>query len=284
LNAATTTPSPKTTTTATIIVTGASSGIGKATSLRLTAAGYKVYGMARSHYKLQKMAEGMQNFVPVEFDVTKPEMFDSVLGQIITTDSNVYGLVNNAGYVEPGAIEDLSMENIRTQFETNFFGLIGITKKILPVMMAQKRGRIVNVSSMAGMVSLPTVGAYCATKHALEAITEALRMELWNTGVKVSSINPGVIDTNIHFVTNEKVSQLSKHSRFAKAYKKYLQTSPRGLQASVVADAIHDAISSTKPKYRYLLGSAREKAALRVSRIVPADTMHSLIAKRVLLE
>jgi short-subunit dehydrogenase len=265
-----------------IIVTGASSGIGKAASTRLAGAGYRVYGLARNFDRLQEMAGKLANFVPVEFDLTKPDRFDRVLDPI--TASGVFGLVNNAGYVEPGAIEDLSMESIRAQFETNFFGLVGVTKKVLPALIAQKEGRIVNVSSMAGMVSLPTIGMYCATKHALEAFTEALRMELWNTGIKVASINPGVIETNIHSVTDEKVSQLSKNSRFAKAYRKYLQETPRGLPASIVADAIYDAVSSPKPKYRYLLGSAREKAGVRLRRIAPDDTIHALVARRVLLE
>jgi short-subunit dehydrogenase len=262
-----------------VIVTGASSGIGKAASTKLAGAGYKVYGLARSFDKLQEMARRLANFVPVEFDVARPDRFDKVLDPIIA--SGVFGLVNNAGYVEPGAIEDLSMESIRAQFETNFFGLVGVTKKVLPTLIAQKEGRIVNVSSMAGMVSLPTIGMYCATKHALEAFTEALRIELWNTGIKVASINPGMIETNIHSVTDEKVSQL-KNSRFAKAYRKYLRETPRGLPASIVADAIHDAVSSPKPKYRYLLGSAKEKAGVRLRRIAPDDTIHALVARRVL--
>lgn len=139
-----------------VIVTGASSGIGKAASTKLAGAGYKVYGLARSFDKLQEMARRLANFVPVEFDVARPDRFDKVLDPIIA--SGVFGLVNNAGYVEPGAIEDLSMESIRAQFETNFFGLVGVTKKVLPTLIAQKEGRIVNVSSMAGMVSLPTIG------------------------------------------------------------------------------------------------------------------------------
>lgn len=265
-----------------IIVTGASSGIGKATSYRLANAGYRVYGLARSYAKLAEMAGELSNFVPIEFDVTKPDKFDQVLDPIINASGALFGLVNNAGYVEPGAIEDLSMESTRAQFETNFFGLVGITKKVLPALMAQKEGRIVNVSSMGGTVSLPMIGMYCATKHALEAFTEALRMELWNTGIKVASINPGVIKTNIHLVTDEKVSQL-KNSRFSKTYEKYLQRDkiPHGLPASIVADAIYDAVSSPRPKYRYLLGSAREKAAVRLRRIVPDDIIHSLVARHV---
>ena len=262
-----------------VVVTGASSGIGKVTSLKLANAGFKVYGLARSYDRLQEMANDLANFVPVEFDVTKPDKFEELLDPIIA--SGIFGLVNNAGYVEPGAIEDLSMDGIREQFETNFFGLVGITKKVLPALMAKREGRIVNVSSMAGLISLPTIGMYCATKHALEAFTEALCVELWNTGIKVASINPGVIETNIHSVTEKKVSKLT-NSRFAKSYRKYLQEAPKGLPASVVADAIFDALSSKRPKYRYLLGSIQEKVGVRLACIAPDDMIHSLVAKHVL--
>jgi short-subunit dehydrogenase len=260
-----------------VIVTGASSGIGKAASSALVGAGYKVYGLARSFDKLQELTEVLENFVPVEFDITKPEKFDHILYPIIS--SGVYGLVNNAGYVEPGAIEDLSMESIRSQFETNFFGHVTVTKKVLPALMAQREGRIVNVSSMAGMVPLPLIGIYCATKHALEAFTEAL-IELWDTGIKVATINPGVIETNIHSVTTQKVSRLA-NSRFLKAYERYLQKPTHGLPTTVVADAINDAISSSKPKYRYLLGSTREKIGVRLRRFAPDDLIHSLVANRI---
>jgi short-subunit dehydrogenase len=107
-------------------------------------------------------------------------------------------------------------------------------------------------------------------------------MELWNTGVKVSTVNPGVIDTNIHPVTEQKVSRL-QGSRFANVYTKYLQQQPQhGLPASRVADAIYDAIASPRPKYRYLLGSTREKLGLRIAHTVPDDIVHMLVAKRAL--
>ena len=137
-----------------IIVTGASSGIGSAASIKLVELGYQVFGLARRYDKLvslfssasdrlpkinTKMDEGL--FIPIECDITKPETFDNILNTIVSeaTGNNVYGLVNNAGYVEPGAIEDLDMNNLRGQFETNFFGLVGLTKKILPLMMQQKK-------------------------------------------------------------------------------------------------------------------------------------------------
>ncbi|HKU49037.1 MAG TPA: SDR family NAD(P)-dependent oxidoreductase, partial [Nitrososphaera sp.] len=190
-----------------IIVTGASSGIGKVSAVMLANAGYRVYGLARNYSKLAKVGTQLPSdrYIPLEFDITMPETFDRIISEI-ARGGQIFGLVNNAGYVEPGAIEDLAMSDLRAQFETNFFGLVGMTKQVLPFMLAQGEGRIVNISSMAGLVSLPLVGAYCATKHALEAVSEALCMELWNTGVRVISINPGVIDTNIHAITSGKVS------------------------------------------------------------------------------
>jgi short-subunit dehydrogenase len=133
-----------------VIVTGASSGIGKATVIKLIQSGYQVFGLARRYDKLVNLfsSESVSKenkkedfYIPIEFDITKPETFNNVLDVIISTTANentVYGLVNNAGYVEPGAIEDISMNNLRSQFETNFFGLVGFTKKVLPLMMIRR--------------------------------------------------------------------------------------------------------------------------------------------------
>ena len=247
----------------------------------LAKSGYRVFGLARSHDKLQELAKELPGeiYVPVEFDITHPDTFGSVIASIATR-GDIYGLVNNAGYVEPGAIEDISMVDLRIQFETNFFGLLGFTKQVLPLMLQKGEGRIVNVSSMAGLVTLPLIGAYCASKHALEAISDALKMELYNTGIKVVNINPGVIETNIHTITKLKTALL-KNSRFTSAYRKYLEQVPRGLPARVVAEAIVEAISSHNPKPRYIIGSGREKAGVRLRRYVPDKLFYSQVSKRL---
>ena len=137
--------------------------------------GYRVFGLARNYAKLQEIANLIptENFVPLEFDITRQEIFDKILADI-SLKGQIFGLVNNAGYVEPGAIEDLRMSSLYVQFETNFFGLLGLTKQVLPYMARFGEGRIVNVSSLAGLVTLPLIGAYCASKHALEAVSDAL--------------------------------------------------------------------------------------------------------------
>ena len=265
-----------------VIVTGASSGIGKVTSVMLADAGYRVIGLARNYDKLQELAGQISSamFFPIEFDVTKPETFERVISQI-AVKGQIYALVNNAGYVEPGAIEDLSMADLRVQFETNFFGLLGLTKHVLPHFMNHREGRIVNVSSMAGLVTLPLIGAYCATKHALEAATDALRMELWDSGIKVVTINPGVIDTNIHAITTGKVNKY-QGSRFENAYNRYLVQVPKGLDPKDVGYAVIDAVASKKPKQRYLVGNAKEKAGVRLRSLIPDSVFFSQVARRIL--
>lgn len=295
-----------------VIVTGASSGIGKATVIKLIQSGYQVFGLARRYDKLvnlfsselvSKENKKEDLYIPIEFDITKPETFNNVLDVIISTTANentVYGLVNNAGYVEPGAIEDISMNNLRSQFETNFFGLVGFTKKVLPLMMIRRNeegggggGRIVNVSSFAGLISLPLIGAYSATKFALEAVSDALRIEVWNKNIKIITINPGVIETDIYDVlktrtddlinnNNNSSSNNNGYSRFIEAYNKYfIKTNYNGLKSSVVADVICKSISSPNPKQKYIIGSTKEKIAIRLRPFIPDKLLSSLIAKQI---
>jgi short-subunit dehydrogenase len=281
-----------------IIVTGASSGIGKATVIKLVESGYQVFGLARRYDKLLSVVppellskeKNQELYVPIKFDITTPETFNDVLNTIFSksTGNTIYGLVNNAGYVEPGAIEDITMNNLRIQFETNFFGLMGFTKKVLPLMMQQYKaeGRILNVSSLAGLISLPLIGAYAATKHALEAVSDALRIEVWNTNIKIITINPGVIETNIYDVLKAKLDYMVKvnnnQSRFIGAYNKYFtkQNYP-GIKSSLVADVICGAISAPNPKQRYIIGSVKEKLAVRLRPLVPDRLFNSLLAKQI---
>ena len=270
-----------------MVVTGASSGIGKATVIQLINAGYQVFGLARNFAKLESVAAELPgnksgNFVPMTFDLTKPETFEDTITNIVdrVTSENVIGLVNNAGYVEPGAVEDFTMEGLRLEFETNFFGLVGLTKKILPIMLKNRSGRIVNVSSLAGLISLPIIGAYCASKHAVEAISDALRAETWNTGVKVISVNPGLIETNIHSITISKINP-QKQSRFRHAYSRYLEQVPKGKPPSAVASVIGEAISSPNPKLRYYVGSKKETIGVRLRPLLPDRIFYSQIAKRL---
>lgn len=264
-----------------VIVTGASSGIGRAATIMLAEEGYRVFGLARNHAKLTELAMQLppDQYYPIEFDITQENTFEKVISGI-AAKGQIFGIVNSAGYVEPGAIEDISMVSLRAQFETNFFGLVGLTKRVLPYMLKYTEGRIVNVSSMAGFVSLPLVGAYCATKYALEAVTDALRMELLSSGIKVIAINPGVIETNVHSITADKIESYM-NSRFSGAYKKYLLEMPGGMPSSVVGKAILHAIISKSPRHRYLIGSAKERAGLMLRSLIPDAVFYSQVARRI---
>jgi short-subunit dehydrogenase len=276
-----------------IIVTGGSSGIGKAAVIRLVQSGYQVFGLSRRYDQLLALSSELSSYklkddqyFPVIFDITRYDKFEEVLNNILSNSSEktIFGLVNNAGYVEPGAIEDITIENLRAQFETNFFGLVEFTKEVLPLMMQRKEGRIINVSSLSGLISLPLIGAYSATKHALEAISDALRMELWNTNIKVININPGVVETDIYRVIRLKLAIIEKEkkSRFSNAYNKYLNNIPSGLSAKIVANVIDQAIRSSTPKHRYIIGSSKEKLALRLRPFIPNKLFYSQVAKRIL--
>jgi short-subunit dehydrogenase len=172
---------------------------------------------------------------------------------------------------------------MRNQFETNFFGLVELTKKVLPLMLGNNQGRIVNISSVSGLISLPLIGAYSASKYALEAVTDALRMELWNTNIKVITINPGLVNTNINTVSKPKLDNLieKKSSRFSEIYRKYMYNVPEGLPPDSVANVILNAISSPKPKTRYIVGSMRVKLGVKMKKFVPDRIFFSQVAKRI---
>jgi short-subunit dehydrogenase len=276
-----------------IIVTGASSGIGRATLIKLVKVGYQVFGLARRYDRLTSIYSELPSltervesqYVPLEFDITKPEKFDSIIEDISSkADGNmIYGLVSNAGYVEPGAIEDITIQDIRTQFETNFFGLVELTKKVLPIMLKNNQGRIVNISSVAGLMALPLIGVYSASKYALEAVTDALRMELWNTNIKVITINPGLVDTNINTVSRPKLDNLidKKSSRFSEMYRKYMYNVPKGLPSDSVARVVLKALSSQKPNARYVVGPTTLTVGVKLKKFIPDRIFFSQIAKRI---
>jgi len=276
-----------------IIVTGASSGIGKAAVIKLVEAGYQVFGLARRYDSLTSIYSELSpsrerregDYIVLECDITKSYKFDDIINDIFlrAKGNMIYGLVNSAGYVEPGAIEDISIQNIRSQFETNFFGLVELTKKILPFMLANNQGRIVNISSVSGLISLPLIGAYSASKYALEAVADALRMELWDTNVKVITINPGLVNTNINTISKPKLDYIieKKSSRFSEIYRKYMYNVPKGLRSASVANIILKAISSPKPKTRYFVGSTALKLGIRMKKFVPDRIFFSQVSKRI---
>ncbi len=176
-----------------VLITGCSTGIGRATALRLAGAGWNVYATARRPETLAELqAAGCETLA---LDVTDEQSMQAAVAHVEQAEGAVGVLINNAGYSQSGALETVPMEAMRRQFETNVFGLVRLTQLVLPKMRAQHWGKIVNLGSMGGRLSFPGGGHYHATKHALEAISDALRFELRGFGIDVVLLEPGLITT-----------------------------------------------------------------------------------------
>jgi NAD(P)-dependent dehydrogenase (short-subunit alcohol dehydrogenase family) len=176
-----------------VLITGCSTGIGRATALRLAGSGWTVYASARRAETIADLRDvGCRTLA---LDVTDEDSMRAAVEEVERAQGAVGVLVNNAGYSQSGAIETVPLEAVRRQFETNVFGLVRLTQLALPKMRSQRWGRIVNVGSMGGLLSFPGAGHYHATKHALEALSDAMRFELRGFGIDVVLLEPGLITT-----------------------------------------------------------------------------------------
>jgi NAD(P)-dependent dehydrogenase (short-subunit alcohol dehydrogenase family) len=244
-----------------VLVTGCSSGIGRATAERLAAAGWTVYASAR---RLDDL-EGIAGCRPLRLDVTDDASMRDAVERIEHEEGAVGVLVNNAGYSQTGAIETVPLDRVRAQFETNVFGLVRMCQLVLPGMRAQRWGKIVNVSSMGGRLTFPGAGHYHATKYAIEAISDALRFEVRGFGVHVSIIEPGLIKTSFGDTAHGSVPQQDgPYAEFNAAVAKLTAEvyegplSKLGAGPEAVAKAIEKAITARKPRTRYpVTASAR---------------------------
>ena len=245
-----------------VVVTGANSGIGLVTCLELAGAGYDVIGTARSTAKTARLHEvaatrGVE-VRSVVLDVDDAASCGSAVAEIAAmTDGGPWGLVNNAGFAQSGAVEDVADELVRAQLETNVVAPIRLARLVLPSMRARGDGRIVNISSIAGRLSTPLMGWYCASKHALEAVTDALRMEVEADGVRVVLIEPGMFGTDIWSAAQEGGFPAPSHPRYALAYSRTqrLGTRSHRLPDPVwVARTVRVALGNPVPLPRYLVG------------------------------
>ncbi|MGH2341785.1 oxidoreductase, partial [Segnochrobactraceae bacterium EtOH-i3] len=242
------------------LVTGASSGIGEATALRLKQLGYTVYGAARRVERMQSLAE--QGIVILPMDVTDDASMQAGIDRIIAECGRLDSLVNNAGYGSYGAVEDVPMAEARAQFEVNVFGAVRLIQLALPHMRAQRSGTIVNITSMGGKVHTPLGAWYHGTKFALEAISDCLRLEVQPFGIDVVIIEPGGIRTEWADIAADKLRQTSGHGAYgpqaeavaeamAGAASRRRQSPPQ-----LIADTIAGAVTAARPKTRYAVGFA----------------------------
>lgn len=175
-----------------VLITGASSGFGRLLAERLAGTGHSVFGTSRAPDSSEARA-----FTLLPLDVRDDGAVARCVEEVTRRAGAVDVLVNNAGYVHEGPLEELALDELKALFETNFFGAVRMTSAVLPAMRARRSGRIVNVSSMAGLMPIPFAGAYCATKHALESYSESLRHELMPMGIAVHVVEPGFFKTGI---------------------------------------------------------------------------------------
>lgn len=245
------------------IVTGSASGIGFETSLALARHGLHTFSTMRNVDKSKPLIEiAKKENLPIltkTLDVDSDESVSNAISEIYKERGRIDVAVNNAGYALVGAIEDLSMDELRAQFETNFFGAVRVIKAVLPIMRKQRRGTIVNVTSMGGRVAIPLDPAYHATKFALEGLSESIRYETRPFGIRVIAIEPGAVGTN--FYGNLKMARKaadpseSPYSQMMQGLEKAANQMLRySIPPSEVAKAIVNAVTSDNPDFRYVIG------------------------------
>jgi NAD(P)-dependent dehydrogenase (short-subunit alcohol dehydrogenase family) len=240
-----------------VLITGCSTGIGRATAERLAAEGWNVHATARRPGSIEDLQElGCKTHA---LDVTKERSMAAAV-KAVEKEGPIGALVNNAGYSQSGAIETIPMESVRRQFETNVFGLIRMCQLVLPGMRAAGSGRIVNLSSMGGRLTFPGGGAYHATKHAVEALSDVLRFEVRGFGVDVVIIEPGLIVTEFGETAAGSLNEVDEHGPYAKFNAQVAQatadayTGPMrrfGAGPDAVAKKIAKALSVGRPATRY---------------------------------
>ena len=259
------------------LITGSSSGIGFETSLLLARNGIYTYATMRNLGKSQEILDiTKKECLPLKvltLDVTDEKSTQKAIDMVMYEQNRIDILVNNAGYSLIGALEQISMDEIKEEFETNFFGIIRLIQMVLPQMRKQRTGRIINVSSLAGRIGLPVVSAYVSSKFALEGLSESLVYEVQDFGIYVILIEPGVIKTN--FIKNLKIGRQvitsengvvdtsSADLPYAEITQKRISAfKPRfekGSPPKEVADTILEAVTSDKPKFRYIVGQDASK-------------------------
>ena len=258
-----------------ILITGASSGIGEATAVYLAHKGFRVFAAARRKDKLEVLSGlGGGRITPLSLDVTDEASIASALETIREDGGDLFGLVNNAGVSVMGPFEEISLEEWRRQFETNVFGLVRLTQAVLPQMRKAGRGRIVNIGSITGRLAAPFQGPYAASKHAVEGLSDSLRREVQPHGVKVSVIRPGFINTPFGHQEQEALDQFTgdggPYADQVRIFKDWhAKGHPNAPQPTVVAEAVHHALTAARPNSRYTV-PAKMHGVLMLRNLAPS--------------
>ena len=262
------------------LVTGASSGIGEATAKRLATAGYKVYGTSR-----RGPQSGQRSFAMLPLDVTSDESVEAAVRELIRLEGRIDLLVNNAGFgVAPAGAEESSIGQARAIFETNFFGLIRVTRAVVPHMRRQGSGRIINIGSVLGFLPMPYGALYAATKHAVEGYSESLDHELRTRGIRVSVIEPAYTRTQFDANFLAPDSKLDEYREVRALLDKVLkEVMATADEPTVVADVVLEAAIADRPKLRYAAGGLANRLRL-LRRFAPAGLVDAGIRKDLRLD
>jgi NAD(P)-dependent dehydrogenase (short-subunit alcohol dehydrogenase family) len=262
------------------LVTGASSGIGKATAERLAAAGYKVYGTSRRGAQTSQ-----RSFEMLSLDVTSDESVAAAVAEVIRLDGRIDLLVNNAGFgVAPAGAEESSIEQAKSIFETNFFGVVRMTRAVVPYMRQQGGGRIINIGSVLGFLPMPYGALYAATKHAIEGYSESLDHELRTRGIRVSIVEPAYTKTpfDANFLEPDATLDAYREIRAAvsRRVKEVMTTAD---EPGVVANTVLKAATAPHPKLRYPSGGLASRLRL-LRRFAPSGLVDAGIRKDLQLD
>jgi len=253
-----------------VLITGASSGIGKSIANYLYNKGFVVYGTSRNPDKVKDVQFNM-----VALDVLNTDTITNAVNTVISKEGKLDVLINNAGKGITGPIEDTPTNEMKENFDTNFFGPIEVMKAVLPQMRKQKSGIIINVTSIAGYMGLPFRGIYSASKGALELVTEAVNMEVKEFGVKVINVAPGDFSTNI--ASGRYHTPVFEDSAYKEKYAENLALMDNhvdsGMDPKVMAEAIFRIINSKNSKIHYKIGGFMEKFSIVLKRVLP-DTWY----------
>jgi short-subunit dehydrogenase len=271
-----------------IVITGASSGIGEATARMLARNGARVVLAARRRERLEALKTEIDAGVPerslaVTADITLPEDRERLVQETLKTYGRIDGLVNNAGYGQRGPIETVPIEMIRQNFETNLFSLIAISQLVIPIMRNQRRGRIVNISSVAGRIARPLSSIYDATKHALEAISDGMRGELAPFGIKVVVVEPGFIITEFLEVAKTRSRPIEDEGlyteRLAKVNDDFKRVRGLAGKPDDIARLVLKALTAPNPRIRYA-GPGHAHVLLALKRLLPDRIIDYVIGRQ----
>ncbi len=275
-----------------IVITGASSGIGRACALELDRRGFRVFAGVRSEEAAKNLqAEASPRLTPLQIDVTQQDSIAAAAELVAHAvgENGLAGLVNNAGIAAPGPVELVPIEAWRQQLEINVLGVVAVTQAFLPF-LRKARGRIVNISSVSGAISSPYLGAYCASKFAVEAIADALRLEVCRWGIQVSNVEPGPIDTHIwkksEDMTQSLIGQVPAErfslyeAEIAQVRDVVARTAAAAAPVETVVRAVVHALTAPRPKTRYYLGWS-VWLCFKIARILPDGIRDWLVRKEM---